>query len=209
MSRRYLPRTIEQSKFDDWTKDGASAPGTEVKWLAHAIEGNLAKTREGRFSGDGAEAGFDREGLEKIGSSHGFSEAKDAVWVILGKEKIEPLMDIVTFEKAVGGELAAAGAVSAGVGEKNGESVGEEKLSVSGHAYAVVAEAMEENYGVAVAEVGMNGPGAEGDSVRRGDGNLLEIRVESTGNFRHGRLRLWSERTAGGMQSFVGYEHSG
>ncbi len=53
-------------------------------------------------------------------------------------EEIEPLVNVVAFEKAVGGELASACAVGARVGEKDGESVSEEELRVSGHADAVV-----------------------------------------------------------------------
>ena len=76
-------------------------------------------------------------------------------------QKVDPLVDVVALEQAVGGERAVAGAVGAGVGEEDGESVGEEELRVSGHADAVVAEAVEEEDGVAVGVVRM-------DESRRG-----------------------------------------
>jgi hypothetical protein len=48
-------------------------------------------------------------------------------------------MDIVAFEKSIGGYIAAACAVSATVWEKNGESMHKEQLGVSRHAEAVVS----------------------------------------------------------------------
>ena len=98
------------------------------------------------------------ERLQELRRTHGFAEGEDAVgmifpflslalilaWRILRFQKIDPLMDVVALEQAVGGERAVARAVGTGVGEKDGESVGEEQLRVSGHADAVVAEAVQE-----------------------------------------------------------------
>ena len=169
-----LPADVEEGEFDDGAEDGASEPGAQVEGLAHAVIGDFAKGGEGRFGDDGAEAGLDGKGLQKFGCAHRFSESEDAVRVNLRGEEVEPLVDIVAFEEAIGGELATACAVSAGIGEKHGESVGEEEVRVSGHADAVVGEAVQKNDGVTVAApMGMNDPGAEGDGVWGGDGNVL------------------------------------
>ncbi len=50
--------------------------------------------------------------------------------------------------------------------------MGEKELCVSGHADAVVAEAVEEEDGVAVGVVGVDHPGAEGYVVGSGDGGV-------------------------------------
>ena len=117
--------------------------------MSHTVVGDLAKIGEGRFGGYGAEVRMSVERLEELRGAHGFAEGVDAVrmilrWLNLGFEKVGPLVNIVAFEEAVGGESAVAHAVSAGVGEKDGESVGEEELGVSEHAETVVAEAVEE-----------------------------------------------------------------
>lgn len=68
--------------------------------------------------------------------------------------------------------------MGAGVGEQDRESVSEEQLCVSGHADAVVAQTVEKDYGVAIAVMGMDGPGTESDGVWRGDRNVIEVRIE-------------------------------
>jgi hypothetical protein len=98
--------------------------------------------------------------------------------MIVRVEKFKPLMDVIAFKETVGGEWAAAGSVGAGVGEEDGESVGEEELRVSGHADAVVAETVEEEDVVAVGVMGTNAPGAESDIVRRCDRGVGEIGVK-------------------------------
>src|SRR5579864_4469172 len=101
------------------------------------------------------------ERLEQLRRSHGFGETEDAARMIARVQEIEPLMDVVALEETVGGERAAADAVSASVGEEHDEAVGEEELRVSGHAEAIVSEAVEENYGVSVIVARMDFPGAE------------------------------------------------
>src|SRR5437867_1629891 len=138
--------------------------------LSHAVVGDLTKIGEGRLGDYGAEVWMGVERLEELRGAHGFAEGEDAVRVILRVEKIEPLVDIVTLEQAEGSQRASADAVGSGVGQKDGESVGDEQLRVSGHADAVVAEAMEEKDGIAVGVMRADAPGAEGNVVGRGDG---------------------------------------
>ena len=83
-------------------------------------------------------------------------------------------MDIVALEQAEGGEWTIADAMGTSVGEKNDEAVGDEELRVSGHTEAVVAEAMEEEDGVPIRMVWVNGPGAKGDVI----GRVMEASVE-------------------------------
>ena len=153
-----LQAGAEEGDFDQWTEEEASDPGAKAEGLSHAVVGDLAKTCEGRFGDDGAEMWVRVERLQEFRRTHGFAEGEDAVgmifpflslalilaWRILRFQKIDPLMDVVALQQAVGGERAVARAVGTGVGEKHGESVGEEQLRVSGHADAVVAEAVQE-----------------------------------------------------------------
>jgi len=76
--------------------------------------------------------------------------------------------------------------VGARVWEKNGEAVSEKELRVSGHADAIIGEAVEENDGVVVAGMGTDDPSAEGDGIGRGDGNICEIRIELVSEVMHG-----------------------
>src|SRR5271169_2395584 len=111
--------------------------------------------------------------------------------VSLGQERVKPLVNVVAFEQAVGGELAAASAVGSRVGEEDGESLREEQLCVPGHADAVVAEAVEKDYCVAVAGLRTDGPGAEDDGVWRGDGNVCQIGVQLARDIPHGGFCFW------------------
>ncbi|SRR5579864_5540419 len=90
-------------------------------------------------------------------------------------QEIKPLVNVVALEETVGGERAAAEAVSASVGEEDRESVGEEELCVSGHADAIVAEAVEENYGVSVIVMRIHFPCAQSCAVGSCDGDVVEI----------------------------------
>jgi hypothetical protein len=203
-----LPARIEEGEFDDGAKDGASEPWAEVKGLSHAVVSDLAEGGERRFGGYCAEARLDRERLEELSRAHRFGKSEDAVRVILRGEEVEPLVNVVAFEEAVGGEWSSAYAVGAGVGEKDGESVCEEELRVSGHANAVVGQAVEENCGVSVAAMGMDDPGAEEDGVWGCDGNVCEIGVQLVSDVTHGGFVFLRQRAAGGMQGAVGYEDS-
>jgi hypothetical protein len=200
-----LPARVEESEFDDGAEEGASEPWAQVKGLAHAVVGDLAEGGEGRFGGDRAEAGLDRERLQELGSAHRFGEPEDAVRMILRGDEVEPLVNVVAFEEAVGGEWAAAGAVGAGVGEKYSESVGQEELRVSGHADTVVGQAVEENCCVAVGAVGMDDPSAEGDGVWRCDGDVRQVGVQLVSDVARGGFSFWRYGVAGWMEGSVGY----
>ncbi|SPE28483.1 hypothetical protein SBA2_40046 [Acidobacteriia bacterium SbA2] len=178
-----------------------------MEGLSHAVVGDLAKIGEGRFGDDGAEVWVGIEGLEELRGAHGFAERENAAGmslVLLRVEEVKPLVNVVALEQAVGGERAVARAVGAGVGKKHGESVGEEELSVSGHADAVVAEAVEEEDGVPVGVVGMDGPGAEGDVVGCRDGCVGEVGVEGVGGVAHGRGVVFGEWASRGVERAVG-----
>lgn len=174
--------------------------------MSHAVASDLTKIGKGGFGGDGAEVRVRVERLEELGGPHGFSEAKDATRMILCLQEIEPLVDVVALEEAVGSERAAAGAVGAGVGEQYGESALKEELSVSRHADAVVAETVEEEDGVSVGMMRTDEPGTEGDGVRCGDGDVSEVGVEAKRRLPDRGGFFIGKRAAGGMESAVGDE---
>jgi hypothetical protein len=102
-----LPADVRESEFDDGAEDGASEPWAEMKGLTHAITGDLAKAGEGGLSDDGTEARLDGERLQELRGPHRFAESENAMRVIMRGDKVKPLMDVIAFEEAVGGELAA------------------------------------------------------------------------------------------------------
>ena len=103
-----LPADVEERELDDGAEQRASEPRAKAEGLAHAVVGNLAEAGERRFGSDGAEAWLNREGLQEFGGAHGFAESKDAVWVSLCGNELKPLVNVVAFQQAVGGELAPA-----------------------------------------------------------------------------------------------------
>jgi len=151
--------------------------------LAHAVVGDLAEVREGGFDGYSAEIWMRVERLQELRGAHGFGEAVDAarmeliVRIELAVEEVDPLVDVVALEQAVGRELAAADAMGAGVGHKDRVSVSEEKLSIAGYAEAIVAETVEQEYGVMVGVARNDEPGAQGDRVLSGNGDIAEAGV--------------------------------
>ena len=181
-----------------------------MEGLPHAVVGDLTKISEGGFGDDGADVRVSVEGLEELRAAHGFAEGEDAARMELIVsieqivEEVDPLVDVVALEQAVGRELAAAGAVGAGAGEEHGESVGQEELSVSGHADAVVAEAVEEEDGISAGVVWVDGPGAEDDVVWGRDGVVGEIGVEGLRRLADCGDFIFGERAAGGMEGAVG-----
>lgn len=68
---------------------------------------------------------------------------------------------------------------------------------------------MEEDHGTAIAEIGMNDPGTECDSVWSGDGNVCEIGTQVLGEVAHRGFVFLREGAAGGMQSAMSDEDSG
>lgn len=153
-----LQAGAKECDFDERAEEAASDPRTQVEGLSHAVVSDLAKVGEGRLGGYGAELWVGVERLEEFGGSHGFGETEDATGMILRVHEVEPLVDVVALQKAVGGEWAAADAMSAGVGKQHGESMGEKELRVSAHTDSVVAETVEEENGVAVRVVGADDP---------------------------------------------------
>lgn len=198
-----LPAGAKEGDLDKRAEEGASDPGAEVEGLSHAVAGDLAESDEGRFGGDGAEIRMSVEGLEELRGAHGFAEGVDATGMTLRSQKIDPLVNVIAFYEAVGGEGAIAGTVGAGVGEKDGEAVGEEELGVAGHADAVVAETVEKKDGVAVLCARADEPGAECLAVRGGEGGVGEGGVDLLGLVAGICDFVLSERTAGGVEGAV------
>src|ERR1700758_1201309 len=174
-----------------------------MEGLSHAVVSNLTKGGEGRFGCYSAEAWVGIERLEELRGPHGFGETEDAARMIVRDEEVEPLMDVVALEEAVGGELAATGAVGASVGKEHVESVRNEELGVTGHADAVIALAMEEYYGITVFVTRTNFPSAKSCAVGGGEGNVGKFGFErSSGLAKFGNL-IFDERASGRMKRAV------
>jgi hypothetical protein len=199
-----LQARAEKGDFHEGAEDGASDPRAQMKGLSHAVVGDLTKSGEGRLGGYGAEAWMGIERLQELCGSHGFGETEDAAGMIFRLQEVEPLVNVVAFEQAVGGERAAARAVGAGVGKQNGESVGEKELCVSGHSDAVVSEAVKEDNGVSIGAGGADRPGAQYRPVGRGDGRVVQVGVECVSGFADGGDFFFGEWTAGGTEDSVG-----
>lgn len=105
-----------------------------------------------------------------MGGAHGFSETVDARGMLILGEPVEPLTDVIALEQTVGGDGAAARAVSAGVREKNGEVVSKQELRIAEHAGAVVAKTVQGDHGDVVWFGRCEEPSAELDVVARSDG---------------------------------------
>jgi hypothetical protein len=129
--------------------------------------------------------------------------------MVLRREEVEPLANVVALKQSVGSERAAAGALRASVGKENAVAVSKQQPRVSRHAKPVVAEAVKENDGISVGLVRMDDPGAEGYGVGRGDGNVVKVGVNCVGELGHGRFIFGRKRTARRVQCAVGDEDSG
>lgn len=169
-----LPACIGKGNLDGRTENGSTEPWAGVEELAYPIIGDFVEVGERRFRDDRTETGFDGEGLQKLGSAHGFAEAENAGRVLVVHQPVEPQVDVVAFEEAVGGKLAVAGAVGAGVGHKDRVVVIEQVFCVARHACPVVGETVEEDDGNAVGMRWSEKPCSEGDVVGSAEGDVLQ-----------------------------------
>jgi hypothetical protein len=129
--------------------------------------------------------------------------------MLLRRQEVEPLPNVVALEQTVGSERPAAGTLRASVGEENAVAVSGQQPRVSGHADAVIAEAVKQDNGISVSVPRTDGPGAECDRIGRGDGNILQIGVDCVGGFDHGCFIFRRKRTARRVQCAVGDPDSG
>src|SRR5579862_6183825 len=112
------------------------------------------------------------ERLKELRGAHRFAKTVDAARMILRIQEVDPLMNIEAFQQSVGSEFAAADAMSASVGKEHGEPVGQQELSVSRHADAVVTEAVEEEDSITVFLSRMDFPCAKCCAIGDGDGDV-------------------------------------
>ena len=175
-----------------------------MKRLSHAVVSDFVKIRKRGFGNDGAEvrAGFER--LQELRGAHGFSEPEDAARMVLRRQEVEPLPNVVALEQTVGSERPAAGTLRASVGEENAVAVSGQQPRVAGHADAVIAEAVKENDRISVSVPRTDGPGAECDRIGRGDENVLQIGVDCMSGVDHGGFIFGRERTTRRVQCAVG-----
>ena len=82
-------------------------------------------------------------------------------------------------------------------------------MSVSEHADAVVAEAMEEEDCAAVRVMGVDAPGVEVDLIGSRDGCVTEVGVEAVGEVAGGGDFFGGQGTARGVEGGVGDEDAG
>src|SRR5208282_374371 len=112
-----FPAGAQKSSFDERAQERASEPRShrraEMKRLSHAVVSNFVKIRKRGFGDDGAEVRTGSERLQKLRGAHGFPEAEDAARMVLRREEVEPLPNVVALEQSVGSERAAAGALCA------------------------------------------------------------------------------------------------
>lgn len=84
---------------------------------------------------------------------------------LLGEQSVDDRLGVVAFKPAVGGDLAFAGTVSAGVHHNDAVAGANEEFGLADHADAVVGNAVEEEHPVAVGMIGANNPAAKHDAV--------------------------------------------
>ena len=127
-------------------------------------------------------------------------------------------MNIVGFLHAIGGQFTAALAVAARIRKQDRVAMFQQQLSISCHAFAIVGNPMQQNYGIAVVLAWMDEPTFERYAVSGDDRHILQFSAEiSSHGGGDGRLmaqrkpmefeaRISDDDASQNRESKVGYE---
>src|SRR5436305_5337220 len=93
-----------------------------------------------------------------------------------------PTMEVIGFLYAVGGNLPSAFAVSAGIGEKHSVALVEEDRSVSGNAFTIVCNAVQQHNGLVIEVLRTHIPALQRNRVGSIDTYLLQFSTITLSN---------------------------
>jgi len=112
-------------------------------------------------------------------------------------------MNIVGLLHAIGGQFPAALAMPPRIRKQNRVAVFQQQMPVSRHAFAIVGNAVQQDYGIAVVVAGMDEPAFEHHAVSGGDCHILQLSAEiSSDDCRNGLLM--AQREAMEFQAEIG-----
>ena len=89
-----------------------------------------------------------------------------------------PAMNVIGFLYTIGGKFTAALAVPAGIRKQNRIAMFQQQMSVSGHAFTIVSNSVQQNYRIAVVVVWMDKPALERHSISGSDRYILQFSLE-------------------------------
>ena len=174
--------------------------------LTHAIISDLTEIGERGLGRDRTEPPFDCHALQQLRCSHRLAESKYAGGVRAILEPIDPLMNVLAFQQAVGGERASTFSVSAGVGHKDGIPGGQEELGIPNHSAAVIAHAMQHYDCTPIGCGRLDQPCLEIGLVRGSEGDILQLGTGLPGDLKGVCQLIGVEWAAGGMKGVIGHE---
>src|SRR5262245_26754664 len=169
---------------------------------------HLACRREWAFRHDRAVARLRGQRLQHQGSPIRLTEAIDAPWGIVLVAPIDPAVQLVGPRQALSGHQAPALTMSARVGQQDGIAMIQERLAVPGYAFAIVGNAVQRDYDVAVELPGMNVPALQLDAVRSRDADLSKARVITFAG-RGGSFLPMPQRTVNQLYTGFADDHPG
>ena len=142
---------VEEARGNDGTGEQADGKGVGAEILKDAVVRDGGERGKRRFGHDGLKAGFEGQRLEQDGSAHGFAQTVEiADWMGV-EEIIGPLVDVGSFEDAVGGEKAAAGSMFAAIGREHRITVAQEQGDQTAHAEVGVTNSVKQDDVIGVA----------------------------------------------------------
>jgi hypothetical protein len=94
---------------------------------------------------------------------------------LLGEQSVDDGLGVVAFKPSVGGDLAFAGAVGAGVHHNGAVTGAKEKFGLADDPDAVVGNAVEKEHPIAVGMVGADNPASEEDAVGGADVEVFAV----------------------------------
>jgi len=90
----------------------------------------------------------------------------------------DPAMNVVYFLHSIGSKIATTFPVAARIGQQNRVAVFEQQVSVSGHAFAIIGNSVQQDYCIAVVVSGMDKPSLKRRPIGCGDSHILQFSVE-------------------------------
>ena len=114
-------------------------------------------------------------------------------------------MNVVGFLHAIGGQFTAALAVAARVRKQDRITVFQQQASISGNAFAIVSNSVQQNYSIAVVVARMDKPALKHHSISRRDRHILQFSVEISLHGSGNGLPM-SQRKAMEFEADIGYD---
>lgn len=114
-------------------------------------------------------------------------------------------MNVVCFLHSIRGQFAATLAMAARIWKQNRIAVLEQQMSVPSHAFTIIGNSVQQDYGITVVGSGMNKPALERHPISCGNRHILQFSAEISSDGCSNGL-LMPQRKTREFETEIGYD---